>query len=107
MHRILLVLLAAVLTACASATPTVTPQPRLAADIIAPLSEIAAREADDPALTVDSTGAPLVAWIDGNLLRVARWDGASWAGLGEGPLNIDAEAGTRLIRRWRAAPMVR
>lgn len=52
-------------------------------------------EAGSPvlALTIDPSGAPVVAWIESTpntvgQLFVARWDGSAWARLG-GPLNVD------------------
>jgi hypothetical protein len=30
-------------------------------------------------LALDTTGAPIVAWIDGGIAHVARWDGAAWS----------------------------
>ncbi len=47
----------------------------------APLSADATQAAGAPAIEVDATGKPVVAWIEGGAVQVRRWDGAAWQAL--------------------------
>jgi hypothetical protein len=48
-----------------------------------PLAADPALPAGAPAVEVDADGKPVVAWIEGGMVHVRRWDGAAWLPLGE------------------------
>jgi hypothetical protein len=49
----------------------------------APLSADAAQAAGAPAIEVDPSGKPVVAWSENGVVQVRGWDGAAWQPLGD------------------------
>lgn len=93
MRRLLTALVVLLTAACAqSAAPTpvglfVTPVAPVIQTLGEPITLNNTQSAADPGLAVDSSGAPVIIWLEGDELIASRWDGTAWSQLGDKPLN--------------------